>query len=113
MRLTDHDRKLLWGRAANRCAKCRTELIVGRTVADRDSIVGDEAHIVSASAMGPRGDVGGRSKLDSYENAILLCKTDHKMVDDQTNTYTAKVLRQLKRDHESCPATATSRSGSC
>jgi len=34
MTITDHDRKLLWGRSGNRCAICRRLLVVERTEAD-------------------------------------------------------------------------------
>ena len=39
-------------------------------------------------------------KLDSYENLILLCRTDHKMVDDQAATFSTEILRQMKTTHE-------------
>lgn len=100
MHLSDRDRKLLWGRAANRCAYCQRALVVDATVADRESIVGDEAHIVSDSSDGPRGQAMDRSNLDSYENAILLCKVHHKMVDDQPHEFTSEVLRRMKANHE-------------
>ena len=100
MQLSDRDRKLLWGRAANRCSRCRCELVVDPTVGDRESIVGDEAHILPDSPKGPRGETTDRANINSYENAILLCKVDHKMVDDQPNTYTTEVLLRMKADHE-------------
>jgi hypothetical protein len=100
VRLSDRDRKLLWGRAANRCAYCHAELVVDATVEDRESIVGDEAHIVSESPVGPRGEEAERSDLDSYPNAILLCKVHHKMVDDQPKEYPSERLRRMKESHE-------------
>lgn len=100
MQLSERDRKLLWGRAASRCAHCQAELVVDATVSDRDSIIGDEAHIISDSPGGPRGNSADRSDLSSYRNAILLCKVHHKMVDDQPNTYTTEVVRRMKMDHE-------------
>ena len=39
-------------------------------------------------------------EIDDYENLILLCKVHHKMVDDQPNTYTVGVLKNLKKKHE-------------
>lgn len=100
MQLTDRDRKLLWGRAGSRCSYCRSRLVVEASDVDRESIVGDEAHIISDSLTGPRAQAGSREKLDSYENAILLCKTHHKMVDDQSSTHTADDLRVMKSVHE-------------
>jgi hypothetical protein len=38
--------------------------------------------------------------IDSYENLILLCKVDHKVVDDQPGEYTRERLREIKVRHE-------------
>jgi hypothetical protein len=71
------------------------------TSADKDSIIGDECHIVARSPGGPRADPAmSREDLDSYPNLILLCKVHHKLVDDQPNTYTVRKLRSLKHEHE-------------
>ena len=39
-------------------------------------------------------------KINSYENLMLLCRVDHKMVDDRHSTFTAEILRQIKNNHE-------------
>lgn len=101
MAITDKTRKILWGRSGNRCAMCRHELVVDATPADDESVVGDECHIISAKGQGPRYDPKfAPEELDAPENLILLCRTHHKMVDDQFETYTAEVLRALKANHE-------------
>src|SRR5262249_42781807 len=75
MAITDKTRKLLWGRSGNRCALCRNELIMDRTPADDESIVGDEAHIHSGQEGGPRYDPNfPQDRIDKYDNLILLCK---------------------------------------
>jgi hypothetical protein len=38
--------------------------------------------------------------LDSYDNLILLCKTHHKLVDDQMERFPAQRLRKIKAAHE-------------
>jgi hypothetical protein len=38
--------------------------------------------------------------IDDYQNLILLCKVHHKLVDDQSETYTADLLLGLKERHE-------------
>lgn len=38
--------------------------------------------------------------LDSYDNLILLCKTHHKLVDEQTNKFSVERLREIKAAHE-------------
>lgn len=100
MSISDRTRKLLWGRSGNRCGICRHELIVDATPADDESVIGDECHILSTKVCGPRYDQScPREKLDAYDNLILLCRTHHKMVDDQSETYTADILRWMKATH--------------
>lgn len=101
MTITDKTRKLLWGRSGNRCMICKKELIIDATLKDADSVIGEECHIISARKNGPRYDaLYEYEKLDSYENLMLLCRVHHKMVDDQAATYTVKILKQKKTNHE-------------
>lgn len=80
---------------------CKKELVVDATLEDAESIVGEECHVISARKDGPRHDASYKSeKLDSYENLMLLCRTDHKMVDDQAVTFTVEILHQMKATHE-------------
>ncbi|MBI4337904.1 MAG: HNH endonuclease [Chloroflexi bacterium] len=101
MPISDKTRKVLWGRSGNRCAICKNELVIGATTQDNESVVADECHIFSPQTNGPRHDPSYPSEaLDSYGNLLLLCKTHHKMVDDQTATFTTDILRQMKSNHE-------------
>jgi hypothetical protein len=94
----DVDRKRLWGRSGSRCAFCNRALT---EVDGVDSIVGDEAHIRSEKAHGPRHEPGySKEKLKTYENLILLCKVHHKLVDDNEDVFTTEVLQELKAKHE-------------
>ncbi len=71
------------------------------TTADEESIIGDECHIVAKHLNGPRGNESiTDDQLNHYNNLILLCKTHHKMIDDQPMTYTAEMLKKLKLEHE-------------
>lgn len=99
--MTDKTRKLLWGRSGNRCAICRLELAIDATACDDASLVGEECHIVSGQTTGPRHDpVLPKEETDSYNNMILLCRVHHKLVDDQHETYTTPLLKQIKANHE-------------
>jgi len=101
MTITDKTRKLLWGRSGSRCAICKQELIVSATSEDIEAIVGDECHIISGETNGPRHDPSyPAEKIDSYENLVLLCRVHHKMIDDQSSTFTTEILRQIKNHHE-------------
>jgi DNA-binding HxlR family transcriptional regulator len=75
--------------------------VIGATAHDDESVIADECHIVSSRPNGPRHDVSFPSeKLDSYDNLMLLCRTHHKMIDDQAATFTTDILRQMKATHE-------------
>ena len=101
MPISEKTRKILWGRSGNMCAGCRQALVISRTAADDESVVGDECHIVSGKNQGPRYDPAFPvQQLDEPENLILLCRVHHKMVDDQYETYTVQVLQGLKEIHE-------------
>jgi hypothetical protein len=83
------------------CAICKRGLVESSKGEDDKSIVGEECHIISGKCNGPRYDHNYSAKdIDSYQNLILLCCTDHKMVDDQPNTYTSNILKQIKTNHE-------------
>jgi len=91
---------MLWARSGNRCALCRRPLVAKRTETDREAIVGDEAHIAARSQGGPRYGEVPAHLVDNYDNLILLCKEDHKRIDDQPVHFTSEILRKTKADHE-------------
>ncbi len=41
-----------------------------------------------------------RKEVDTYANLLLLCPSDHKIVDEQITYYTEQRLQALKREHE-------------
>lgn len=101
MAISDKNRKLLWARSGNRCAMCQCEITLDATSVDAHSVVGDECHIISTEKNGPRYvDPHPFEDMDCYQNLLLLCKTHHKLVDDQRNTWTANDLTNLKAKHE-------------
>ena len=66
---------------------------------DPAAVVGDECHIVARSPGGPRaGSIDGDA--DAEPNLILLCRVDHKRVDDQPNYFTVERLSAIKLAHE-------------
>ena len=101
MTIIDKTRKILWGNFGNRCAICRKLLIIDATKNDNFSVVGEECHIISGKVNGPRYNANYPvGKIDCYENLILLCSVHHKMVDDQSETYSEELLKQIKLNHE-------------
>lgn len=95
--------KILWGRAAGRCAipSCRVELYADATVHDPIVIIGEIAHIEASSDSGPRANKAMAKKdRDEYENLILLCQNCHARLDGQKNTNSVAYIRQLRNEHE-------------
>src|SRR5579884_421462 len=100
MPISTRDRKLLWARAGGTCALCKSHLTADAKGNDRDVVLGEEAHIVSEEVNGPRYRPMPKSEVDTYANLILLCPSDHKIIDEQVTTYTEERLHALKREHE-------------
>jgi len=99
--ITNKTRKVLWGKSGNRCAICKRELVIDATEQNDESVVGDECHIISPKVKGPRhAPTYPQENLDAYDNLMLLCRVHHKMVDDQEDSYTTDILRQMKTNHE-------------
>ncbi|HEX6394683.1 MAG TPA: HNH endonuclease [Acidimicrobiales bacterium] len=91
MSISVQTRKLLWGRSGNRCAysECKRELVLEVTLTSRSTTVGNECHIVSRKPDGPRGDNPlPLDQRDEYDNLILLCADHHKVIDEDTVTFT-------------------------
>ena len=92
------DIKILWGRAANRCAfpNCRIEL-----TPDGRSVLGEIAHIVAMSTSGPRGNNElSPVDRDDYSNLLLLCPTHHALIDSNPEEWTVDKLKLMKIEHE-------------
>ncbi len=100
MPITTRDRKLLWARAGGTCTLCKGHLTADAKSGDRDVVLGEEAHIVSEEPNGPRFRPMPRKEVDTYANLLLLCPSDHKIVDEQVTYYTEQRLQTLKREHE-------------
>ncbi|MFG3097228.1 HNH endonuclease [Streptomyces sp. NPDC048202] len=104
------NRKLLWGRAGNRCAYdgCDQTLTVDLGTEESEVlsmvgvVMGEEAHIRSARPDGPRHDPQYDSnKLDTYENLLLLCPTHHTLIDKNGGAgFSVETLQQMKLTHE-------------
>jgi hypothetical protein len=61
----------------------------------------ENAHIVAFREGGPRGDAPDRpDHIDDVENLMLLCRRDHKLIDDNDDRYSVEELRAHKREHE-------------
>lgn len=100
MPLTDQGRKLLWGQAGGRCAICQRLLTADEADPEPAVVVGEECHIVSPRAGGPRYRPLAPADVDAYDNLVLLCPSDHETVDKQPLHFTEERLLEIKRTHE-------------
>lgn len=94
--------KRLFAQSGNRCAYpgCPQPI-----VESAGTIIGEICHINARSPGGPRYDSGqSESRRNGFENLLLLCRSHHKVIDDQTDIYTAEVLREIKSVHEAAAA---------
>lgn len=103
MAISQRDIKLLWGRAASRCAfpECRCHLTQNSETTTNDITIGEQAHIVADKEMGPRGNsLLTSDERDAYSNFILLCPTHHTIIDKSSEDFPVEKLHDLKTSHE-------------
>jgi hypothetical protein len=101
MAIKQKDIKLLWGRAANRCSLCRSELSYDETRTSTTIPLGEQAHIVAEEKTGPRGvSILTLEERDSYANLILLCPSCHAKADKAPSDFPVEKLYQIKTMHE-------------
>lgn len=101
--------KLLWGRAAGRCAmaNCRVELFVTEEDYDPICVIGEMGHIAASSNAGPRANIELAARdRDKYENLILLCRNCHRKVDTLKRSFPEVRLLEIKAEHEAWVRTA-------
>ncbi|HRS59812.1 MAG TPA: hypothetical protein P5050_11405 [Bacteroidia bacterium] len=101
MAITERSRKILWGRSGNRCAICKTELVLEKDPYNKHLNIGEECHIISRQPNGPRHKPIQDFDYDSSDNLLLLCCNHHTMIDEQVETYSEERLKQIKIEHES------------
>jgi hypothetical protein len=98
--MTEKDIKLLWGRAGNRCSKCRC-LVSQDSQSGSGYVLGEQAHIVGEKTHSPRGQSSlSTEERESYHNRILLCPTDHTEIDKNVAEWPVEKLHLLKSTHE-------------
>lgn len=100
-KVNEADRRFIIGRSGGRCNKCRREVFVENEFGEKARL-GDDAHIVAFSDIGPRGKSRKTGiNRTSAQNLILLCKICHSEVDQQPREYSENRLIQIREDHYS------------
>jgi hypothetical protein len=94
----------LGARVAYRCSYpgcTRITIGPGNDHAEHFIIVGEAAHIYAASEKGPRPNAElTKEQRSSIENGIWLCKTHARLVDVDTNNFSAQTLLLWKEQAE-------------
>ncbi|WP_336369268.1 HNH endonuclease [Rahnella perminowiae] len=104
MSISESDVKLLWGRAAAHCSRCRDDLTVKMMQSGHYNI-GEMAHVIGRKLGAPRAVES--SGPDTYDNLILLCPTCHTHIDKSPEgTYSKEEILEWKRQHEEFIANA-------
>lgn len=103
MQLTDHDRKILWAKAGNRCSYRFNNDVCDMELVKNDNgkliVVGEECHIVGEKLRAARY-IENYPERETYANAILMCRSHHKIIDDNEKIYTTEILLRMKNIHE-------------
>ena len=103
MAVSQKDIKLLWGRAASRCAfsDCPMKLTQDKNTASGSFPLGEQAHIVGEKENSPRSSNSlTLEERNSYFNLILLCHTHHTIIDNDLEDYPVEKLHLMKDQHE-------------
>lgn len=100
-KISEAHRRHIIAMSGGRCNKCRCQLFLENQFGEKARL-GDDAHIVAASEVGPRG----KSDLNPQEralasNLLLLCKNCHAAVDQQPEQYPVTDLLQMREQHYS------------
>jgi hypothetical protein len=90
---------IIWGQCAAKCCICKAELVYEQN-GKVSSLIGEVAHIVGEAKDAARGDSDmSLVARNAAANFLLLCRQHHKIVDDDTETYTVNRLHQIKEAH--------------
>lgn len=103
MSVSDKDLKILWGKAAGRCAITKKKLVAeaSKEIPSQNIVLGEACHIVAESETGPRGkSLLTPEERNSYPNLILLCTEEHTRIDKDPNAWPIEKLHHLKATHE-------------
>jgi hypothetical protein len=95
--LSTNDERQLFADAGGFCQRCALSLFL--EIGERRITIAEMAHVVAASAAGPRGasDLGTVERSDP-ENVVLLCPTCHTIVDKAPEEFPVKLLLQWKEE---------------
>jgi hypothetical protein len=92
---------MLAARAGGRCEfRGCNEFLYEHALTGEAGNFAENAHIVAFREGGPRGAGDRPADIDDIDNLMLLCRRDHKLIDDNPGRYTREELEAHKREHE-------------
>ncbi len=90
--------KRLFALSNNNCAFPRCNALI---IAESGTITGKICHIKAKNPAGPRFDPNqSDAERNAAANLILLCAQHHDIIDKEPHIYTADILHQMKKAHE-------------
>ena len=94
-------KRKLWAESAGYCQNpaCNKSLFLD--VEDETVSIANMAHIIGASAEGPRGDAALAEYIlkNGIKNLLMLCLECHKVIDELEKQFGVERLRKWKTDH--------------
>lgn len=92
---------MLVAKASGRCEfRGCNEFLYEHALTGEAGNFAENAHIVAFREGGPRGECDRPADIDSIDNLMLLCRRDHKLIDDNPGRYSREQLQAQKREHE-------------
>ena len=96
-----HAEVVLAAKAAGRCEfRGCNEYLYEHPLTGEAGNFAENAHIVAFREGGPRGQENRPQQINGVDNLMLLCRRDHKLIDDNPGRYTREELKEHKREHE-------------
>lgn len=95
--------RALYARCGGYCSNpdCRADLIL-TTEGGRAIAIGELAHVIAWSPMGPRGRERGLTEdVDRIENLVMLCPTCHTVVDAAPEEFPVEALVEWRESRAS------------
>lgn len=94
------DIKILWGKSAGKCSICKCNLILDQSDG-RPFPLGIMAHIEGENEGSARyNPLLSETARSKYDNLILICPTDHTIIDRDVGEYSVEKLHSIKNQHE-------------
>lgn len=96
-----HAEVVLAAKAGGRCQfRGCNEFLYEHPLTGEPGNFAENAHIVAFRERGPRGGENRPQEINGVDNLMLLCRRDHKLIDDNPERYSREELEEHKREHE-------------